>query len=246
MNIPGDVLVDGMSLSPLHYDETGVLVKPFVSYQKPVPAEQLKKINSGTAEEAPDLNTRAFNYEFMLGKQRYERDDPNMDLYTNWEFIGFLKRNVDTTNILSTYFTTGYCVKDIELYGVDCPVPMETLSGYGRIPEWVADKTASGTGIVSNGNVIDGVPSLGAAENDGTPGGGAQSDGSAQPADNSSSSGQVDDGTPGGGAQSDASAQPSTGNGDNSSSSGATSRKRAINAATIPCVASLVYGFIVA
>ena len=211
MNIPGDVLVDGMSLSPFHYDETGVRVTPFVSYQKPVPAEQLKKINSGTAEEAPDLNTRAFNYEFMLGKQKYERDDPNMDLYTNWEFIGFLKRNVDTTNIVSTYFTTGYCVKDIELYGSDCPVPMETLSGYGSVPEWVADATASGTGIVSNGNVVDGNPSLGAAADDG--------------------------------AQSDASAQPSS---DNSSSSGATSRKRAISAVFIPCVSSLLYGFIAA
>ena len=218
MNIPGDVLVDGMSLSPFHYDETGVRVTPFVSYQKPVPAEQLKKINSGTAEEAPDLNTRAFNYEFMLGKQKYERDDPNMDLYTNWEFIGFLKRNVDTTNIVSTYFTTGYCVKDIDLYGSDCPVPMETLSGYGSVPEWVADATASGTGIISNGNVVDGIPSLGASSS-------------------------ADDGTPGG-AESDASAQP--GDGDNSSSSGATSRKRAISAVFIPCVASLLYGFIAA
>jgi hypothetical protein len=213
MNIPGDVLVDGMSLSPFHYDETGVRVTPFVSYQKPVPAEQLKKINSGTAEEAPDLNTRAFNYEFMLGKQKYERDDPNMDLYTNWEFIGFLKRNVDTTNIVSTYFTTGYCVNDIELYGSDCPVPMETLSGYGSVPEWVADATASGTGIVSNGNVVDGIPSLG--------------DGSTPPP------------------QSDASAQTG-GDGDNSSSSGDTSRKRAIRAVFISCVASLLYGFIAA
>jgi len=149
MNIPGDALKDGISLDVFHKDESGVRVVPFVSYQKPFIQDQLSKVIT-PGEETPPLETRAFNYEFMLGKQRNKRDDPVLrgfpDPLANYEFIGFMKLNVDTTNIVSTYFTTGVCVKDLPPedagYGSDCPVPAETLSGYGNIPDFVADVNA--------------------------------------------------------------------------------------------------------
>ena len=164
MNIPGDALKDGISLDVFHKDDSGVRVVPFVSYQKPFIQEQLSKVIT-PGEETPPLETRAFNYEFMLGKQKYERDDPVLrgfpDPLANYEFIGFMKLNVDTTNIVSTYFTTGVCVKDIPPedagYGSDCPVPAETLSGYGNIPDFVADALAPGQGAISNENAVGGI-----------------------------------------------------------------------------------------
>eukprot|EP00571_Detonula_confervacea_P011877 CAMPEP_0172302440 /NCGR_PEP_ID=MMETSP1058-20130122/4134_1 /TAXON_ID=83371 /ORGANISM="Detonula confervacea, Strain CCMP 353" /LENGTH=950 /DNA_ID=CAMNT_0013012913 /DNA_START=91 /DNA_END=2943 /DNA_ORIENTATION=- len=155
MNIPGDVLIDGMSMGKFHYDSTGVRVQPFVEYQKPIPSEELSKV-SQPGMETPDLNTRAFNYEFMLGKQSYEKTDPLMDLYTNWEFVGFMKRNVDVLNIVSTFISTGYCVKDIEegAFGSDCPVPAETGSGYGSVPAHVADPSGGSFDFAEDGDFL--------------------------------------------------------------------------------------------
>ena len=181
VNIPGDAVANGVSLDTSYELETGARAFPFVSYQKPIPASQLtKEVFPG--QETPPIETRAINYEFMLGKQRYKRENPNIDLLKNWEFIGFLKRNVaDTTNIISTYFTTGYCVKDINdneaadgSYGSDCPVPAKTLSTYGKPPAYLADAAATQTGAVSNGNVVDGIipdtPSFGAPDAPGSDG----------------------------------------------------------------------------
>lgn len=156
MNIPGDVLIDGMSMGLFHRDDTGVRVTPFVQYQQPVPSEELKKVNQ-PGDEMPDLNTRAFNYEFMLGKQKFEKDEPRMDLLTNWEFIGFLKRNTDINTIVSTYISTGYCVKETEegAYGSDCLVPAMTESGSGCVPAHVVNSDG-GTPCVESAAGSDG------------------------------------------------------------------------------------------
>ena len=62
-----------------------------------------------------DLNTHAFNYEFILGKQGRVRDDPLMDKNTNWEFIGFPKKSIGGLRnlVASTSFLTEYYVKDV-------------------------------------------------------------------------------------------------------------------------------------
>jgi len=170
MNIPGDVLIDGMSLDKFHYDDTGIRVQPFLSYVDPKPSEELSKVQPGYVP--PDLNTRAFNYEFILGEQSRERDVPLMDKNENWEFIGFLKRSIGGVGnpVASTYFSTGYCVKDIidegssdylvieeGAIGSDCPVPAETLSGLGNVPAHVAGvggywTPSAGSNTGSNGS----------------------------------------------------------------------------------------------
>ena len=109
VNIPGDHLVDGLSLDQFSRDDMGVRVTPFLSYQAPIPSEDLSKYQPGF--DPPDINTRAFNYEFILGQQRRIEEDPLMDKNINWGFIGFLKSRVlfpPLGNIVSTYISSGY------------------------------------------------------------------------------------------------------------------------------------------
>lgn len=145
INIPGDHLVDGLSLDKFSKDDTGVRVTPFLSYQAPVPLDDLSKYQPGF--DPPDINTRAFNYEFILGKQRRVGEQPLMDKTANWEFVGFLKTRVNFPpmgKLVSTYISSGYCVGEVdnEESAADCPVPDQTGSGMGSIPAHVA--TAQG------------------------------------------------------------------------------------------------------
>ena len=57
-------------------------------------------------------------------------------------------------------------------------MPAETLSGYGNIPNFVADINAQGEGAISNGNAIDGVVPDGKGDGDTSSNGGATTGGS--------------------------------------------------------------------
>lgn len=175
MNIPGEVLVDGMSLGLFHRDEKGVRVRPFLSYQPPIMfPEKLNKTDQ-FGNKDPDVKTRVFNYEYMLGKQKYApAQDPVINKkYDNFQFIQHLKLNVDTTfeNMVSTYISTGHCVlPDESGFGSDCPVPSKTESGYGCVPAHVA---ADGDGCSLTSPASSG--SGGGAQGSGAGGGGGSS-----------------------------------------------------------------------
>lgn len=240
MNIPGDVLIDGMSLDKFHYDATGIRVQPFLSYVDPKPSEELSKVQPDYVP--PDLNTRAFNYEFILGEQSRERDVPLMDKNTNWEFIGFLKRSIGGLGdpVASTYFSTGYCVKDIieegssdslvieeeeGAIGSDCPVPSETLSGVGSVPAHVAGVGGywppAGSNSGPNGS-DDGGSGIGTTQPGGDPAG--------------SGNGDSPDGTDSG--------DSTGGSDDDVNSSRSAFGNRSSSAAVISCVVGLMYGII--
>jgi len=216
MNIPGDVLPGGMSMDKFHYDSAGVRVNPFWQYTKPVPAEEIARPQPDFTP--PPLDTRAFNYEFILGKQRSEKDDPNIDTRENWEFVGFLKRTIFGNPVASTYFSTGYCVKDIdvkdpvnetstaslvieeEAIASDCPVPPNTGSGIGSVPEHVKGVGGYGSTLGDSGEASSNGSD--ASDGSGGSGGGSTNSGGSGQGDGSSDSNGA-----GSGSSSDASAQ---------------------------------------
>ena len=157
MNIPGDVLREGVKLDKFHFDDTGVRVRPFWSFQPLTPLTDLSKIPP-SGIPPPDINTRAFNYEFMLGKQAFEKDDPLTDKNTNWDFIAYHKRTIVGEPIQTTYISSGNCVVEVDDEGdtlgtlkSDCPVPAEigAFNFPGKVPDHVA--IGGGGGPPTNG-----------------------------------------------------------------------------------------------
>ena len=161
LNIEADVLRDGMSLDNFHFDGAGVTrVSPFWEWQPLVPLEDLSKIPP-SGIPPPDINTRAFNYEFLLGKQAWEKSDPLTDQNVNWDFIAYLRRTIVGEPIQTTYISSGYCVVDVDegvLDSYGCAVSAETGSGLGSVPEIVGPSVAmEGTGMTSPSTNIGGM-----------------------------------------------------------------------------------------
>ena len=170
VNIPGDVLIDGLDLDKFHYeDEAGIRVRPFVSYQKPVPNKELLALPPSKVEPPP-LEGRAFNYEFILGEQKGERDDPVINnKYVNYDFVQFLKKNIVGNPVAATYLSTGFCVNEVEqgldLMDIDCVLQAETLSGLGEVPARVG---VGGPGYTGPGTGSTGGDWFGDCEKDGS------------------------------------------------------------------------------
>ena len=58
MNIPGDVLIDGLSLDKFHYNTAGVRVQPFVSYVNPKPSEELTRLYASSRSQYTCIQLR--------------------------------------------------------------------------------------------------------------------------------------------------------------------------------------------
>ena len=98
----------------LHYGATNVLgsdllqqfnlteANPFSAYRRPAPPSFI-----------PGIRCQQFNYEWLVSKQSSFADAPPVvNGNTNFNYTGYLD-DVNATMLSSTYFTSGFCVKDM-------------------------------------------------------------------------------------------------------------------------------------
>ena len=98
----------------LHYGATNVLgsdllqqfnlteANPFSAYRGPAPPSYI-----------PGIRCQQFNYEWLVSKQSSFADAPPVvDGNTKFNYTGYLNA-VNATMLSSTYFSSGFCVKDV-------------------------------------------------------------------------------------------------------------------------------------
>jgi hypothetical protein len=126
LNVPGNLLKDGMTMKKYVYDGTQVLVKAFQEYIAPNPPTP----NEVPGFEPMDITIMPFNYELMVGEQFREVGDNEPPDYTEpirFDFYYVLSK-LAPVNKVSSYFSSGACVVEVDA-GNEVPCDIKTEKG---------------------------------------------------------------------------------------------------------------------
>ena len=156
LNVPGNLLRDGMTMKKYVYDGTQVQVKAFQEYLPPSPP---------TPNEVPgfapmDISIVPFSYELMLGEQLREAGDNEPPDYTEPERFDFyyVFSKLAPVNTVSSYFSSGACVVEVDAGGeVPCDIKTETGESAFDVEAWKTSM-ADATGVQQQSSG-DGPPS---------------------------------------------------------------------------------------